>query len=352
MARNIRIEYPGAFYHVMARGNRREAIFLDDEDRRFFLKAVGEACAMTGWLVHAWVLLGNHYHLLIETPAANLVDGMQWLQNTFTRRFNVRHRKWGRLFGDRYKAVLVEGGGGYYYQTLLDYIHLNPVRAGLVRGAAGQSVLDYPWSSLAGGYALAPSKRAPWLNATAGLRGFGLLDTTAGRRRFVERLDRRAVEEAAERAGVPVSDAEVDQRCSHLRRGWYWGTQAFAEKMLGLAAKTMQRTKGRAYRAGGVRRSNDRLQAERWVKEGLVAAGLAESELKSLSGSDPRKVALAALVWKRTTVSQQWIADRLRMCSAANVSQQIRRMGKLGERSLPSGLRDFLRQQHLSIIEP
>ena len=77
MARNIRIEYPGAYYHVMARGNRREAIFGDDVDRRFFLKTLGEACGMTGWRVHAWVLMGNHYHLVIETPEANLVAGMQ-----------------------------------------------------------------------------------------------------------------------------------------------------------------------------------------------------------------------------------------------------------------------------------
>ena len=68
---------------------------------------------MTDWRVHGWVLMSNHYHLCIETPEANLVAGMQWLQNTVTRRFNVRHRKWGRLFGDRYKAILVEGGSGY-----------------------------------------------------------------------------------------------------------------------------------------------------------------------------------------------------------------------------------------------
>src|SRR6266511_1885531 len=133
MARSIRIEIPGAFYHVMARGNRREAIFLDDNDRRFFLETLGEACGKTGWRVHAWVLMGNHYHVCVETPEPNLVAGMQWFQNTLTRRFNVRHRKWGRLFGDRYKAVIVEGENDYYYQTLLDYIHLNPVRAGLVR---------------------------------------------------------------------------------------------------------------------------------------------------------------------------------------------------------------------------
>ena len=140
MARSIRIEFPGAFYHVMARGNRRESIYKDDTDRRFFLGALADACGMTGWRVHGWVLMSNHYHLFIETPEANLVAGMQWLQNAYTRRFNTRHRVWGRLFGDRFKSVLVEGAG-YYYETLLDYIHLNPVRVGLVRPPAGQSVL-------------------------------------------------------------------------------------------------------------------------------------------------------------------------------------------------------------------
>jgi REP-associated tyrosine transposase len=105
MARSLRIEYSGAFYHVMARGNRREEIFVDDDDRRYFLKAVSEACGMTGWRVHAWVLMTNHYHFFIETPEPNLVAGMKWLQNAYTRRFNTRHREWGRLFGDRYSRV-------------------------------------------------------------------------------------------------------------------------------------------------------------------------------------------------------------------------------------------------------
>jgi REP element-mobilizing transposase RayT len=159
MARSIRIEFPGAFYHVLARGNRREAIYRDDEDRRYFLKVLSEACGRTGWRIHAWVLMSNHYHILVETPEANLVEGMKWMQNTYTRRFNVRHGLWGRLFGDRYKSVLVEGEG-YYYQTLIDYIHLNPARARLVNPENGQSVLDYAWSSVAGGYALPPEKRA------------------------------------------------------------------------------------------------------------------------------------------------------------------------------------------------
>ena len=122
----------------MARGNRRERIFRDEADRRLFYQTLGEACERTGWRVHAWVLMSNHYHLMVETPEANLVAGMRWLQNTYTRRHNCRHRLWGRLFGDRYKAILSEGGSGYYYCSLMDYIHLNPVRAGLVRSEAGR----------------------------------------------------------------------------------------------------------------------------------------------------------------------------------------------------------------------
>ena len=88
MPRSLRLQYPGAHYHVMARGNRREAIFHDDDDRRFFLHTLGQACQMTGWRVLARVLMGNHYHLFIGTPEPNLVAGMQWLQSTVTRRHN------------------------------------------------------------------------------------------------------------------------------------------------------------------------------------------------------------------------------------------------------------------------
>ncbi|MCF7734346.1 MAG: transposase [Akkermansiaceae bacterium] len=137
MPRSLRIEFPGAFYHVMARGNRRETIFHDDDDRRFFLATLSEACAMTGWRVHAWVLMGNHYHLFIETPEANLVAGMSWLQNTVTRRYNVRHMAWGRLFGDRYKAVLVEGADSYHYRTLADYIKRMWMPGAAICGAVG-----------------------------------------------------------------------------------------------------------------------------------------------------------------------------------------------------------------------
>lgn len=347
MPRSLRIQYPGAYYHVMARGNRREAIFHDDDDRRFFLHTLGQACEQTGWRVHAWVLMGNHYHLFIQTPEPNLVAGMSWLQNTLTRRYNVRHRKWGRLFGDRYKAVLVEGEDRYHYQTLMDYIHLNPVRARLVKPRDGQSVLDYPWSSLAGGHALPPRRRAKWLDTEAALKAFDLPDSLAGRRKMVERVDARANQEALKSCGVPALPKGMDARCSHLRRGWYWGTQAFAEELrhhVEGILRAEKAPKSRAYKHSPQARAHGLEEAEAYVREGLAAAGLQEAELSALKGADARKVLLARLVWKKTTADQEWIAKRLSMGSATNVSQQIRRLEKKAGKvdKVPEALKQYI----------
>lgn len=111
----------------MARGNRLQPIFASPKgaDQELFLKTLGEACERSGFRVWAWILMKNHYHLVIETPKPNLVAGMSWFQNTYTRRFNTRHTAWGRLFGDRYKSILIDderrGGGSSYLASLLDY---------------------------------------------------------------------------------------------------------------------------------------------------------------------------------------------------------------------------------------
>ena len=110
MARAVRVEFAGAFYHVMARGDRREPIVRDDADRATLVRTLAEASERSGFRVHAFVLMSNHYHLLLETPQANLSQGMGWLQNAFTRRINTQRRLWGHLFGGRYKAILVEPG--------------------------------------------------------------------------------------------------------------------------------------------------------------------------------------------------------------------------------------------------
>jgi hypothetical protein len=283
--------------------------------------------------------MSNHYHLMIETPEANLVSGMKWLQNTYTRRFNNRHRLWGRLFGDRYKAVLSEGGSDYYYCSLMDYIHLNPVRAGLVGMGERQSVRDYPWSSVATGYAVPATKRALWLAAAEGLAMAQCPDTPAGRRRFVAHLDERVREEGRRGAGViaPVND----RRRSHLRHGWYWGSQTFAERILKLAEKAVISRRNRTYRSAGISRAHDEREAERMLKEGLRAAGLEERALGALPGSDVRKRALASLLLERTVARQSWIAERLVMRSAANVSQQVRRY-RLKDAKLPAPLKAYI----------
>jgi putative transposase len=145
VARRLRIQFPGAMYHVMNRGDQREAIFKDDEDRQQFLATLGEACEKTDWHVHAYCLTSNHFHLVLETPQPNLVLGMKWLLRVYTKRFNLRHKLCGHLFAGRYKALLVEGSGKGYLRTVCDYVHLNPVRARLLQADA--PLERFGWSS-------------------------------------------------------------------------------------------------------------------------------------------------------------------------------------------------------------
>src|SRR5665213_1655480 len=146
MPRPLRIEFVGAAYHVMARGNQGQPIYQDDKDRWRFLETMGEACEKTGWRIHAYVLMGNHYHLLVETPEANLVAGMKWLQGTYTQRYNGRHHVFGHLFQGRYKAAPVEAANAGYLEVVSSYIHLNPARAGLIE-IGKERLKTYRWSS-------------------------------------------------------------------------------------------------------------------------------------------------------------------------------------------------------------
>jgi putative transposase len=320
MARNVRIEFAGAWYHVTARGNRDQDLFLDDTDRGFFLRTLGQACSRTGWRVHAWVLMGSHYHLLIDTPEPNLVEGMKWLQNTYTRRFNTRHKLWGRLFGDRYKAVLVEGGEGWYFTTLLDFIHLNPVREGLVQVREGGSVFDYPWSSARRAYATIDAGSLPWSRVEEGLAAFGFGGDMWGRRAFMERLDQRARQEGRE-AGLVVRGS--DARGHSIGRGWYWGSKAFSEKCLALARPLIRARRNATYRSGDLNRAHDIGEASRIIDRALEVLDVGPAELVRTPGSDPRKLAIAHMVIERTTVRRQWLAERLFMRSAGNVTQQV-----------------------------
>ena len=218
MARKLRVEYPGAVYHVMNRGDRREPIFKDDKDRVLFVETLAECCGKTGWEVHALCLMGNHFHLVVETPQGNLVAGMKWLLGTYTGRFNRRHKLFGHLFSGRYKALIVDGSGNGYLKTVCDYVHLNPARAKLLRSE--QPLRAYRWSSWPE-YLKRPGKRWPWLRVNRLLGENRIpLDSTAGRRQLEAALEERRAEETG-----------ADYK--RVRRGWCLGDEAFRKELLG-----------------------------------------------------------------------------------------------------------------------
>jgi len=140
MARPLRIEYENALYHVTSRGNDKQPIYLDDADRETFLDILSQVVGRYKWICHAYCLMGNHYHLIIETPEANLSKGMRQLNGVYTQAFNRRHHRVGHIFQGRYKAILVERE--VYLLELTRYVALNPVRAGVKEDPG-----DWLWSS-------------------------------------------------------------------------------------------------------------------------------------------------------------------------------------------------------------
>jgi len=179
MARPLRIEYPGALYHVTSRGDRQEPIFDDDRDRMAFLNVLGDVVSRFRWQCHAYCLMGNHYHLMIGTPEGNLTKGMRQLNGVFTQWSNRRHQRSGHLFQGRYKAILVDRDS--YFLELARYIVLNPVRAAMVKQPQ-----QWAWSSY--GAMIGKSSAAAWLTTEVLLGQFG-------KRRFRVRKYRQFVEE-------------------------------------------------------------------------------------------------------------------------------------------------------------
>jgi putative transposase len=300
MPRKLRVQYPGAIYHVMNRGDRREAIFEDDQDRYRFLKCLGEACDKTGWQVHAYCLMSNHFHLVVETPQPNLVAGMKWLLGTYTVRFNRRHREFGHLFSGRYKSLIVDGSGSGYLKSVCDYVHLNPVRAGLLR--PGQPLESYPWSSY-GQYLKAPGKRIQWLRVDRLLGEWRIpKDSPAGRRHFGRCMEERRRQE------TPKTDWRA------VERGWFLGDKELKEELL---AQMHERRKDHY---GPELREAELVHAERVLREELSRRGWTEAELSQRRKGDPEKVELASQLRARTTMTLKWIAQRLEMGAWTYVS--------------------------------
>jgi REP-associated tyrosine transposase len=181
MARQIRVEYPGAFYHVTSRGNERKSIFRSKQDREKFLEYLQSASERYGAIIHAYCLMDNHYHILIETPDGNLSRIMQHINGAYTTYYNVKRQRSGHLFQGRFKAVLVQMDE--YAKELSRYIHLNPVRAKMVARPE-----EYAWSSYT--YYASEKKAPAWLNRSFILGYFGKKLITSQRKykTFVERM--------------------------------------------------------------------------------------------------------------------------------------------------------------------
>ncbi len=303
MPRQIRREFAEAIYHVMNRGDRREAIFRQDNDRRLFLATLAEACAKTQWQIHAYCLMRNHFHLVIETPLPNLVAGMKWLLGVYTKRFNIAHKECGHLFAGRYKALHVEGGGNGYLRTVCDYVHLNPARAGLLKRK--QPLETFRRSSY-GDYLNGPGQRPKWLRVDRLLGEKGIpKDSAAGRRQFAQLTELRRREDWA-------------GDCKAVERGWCLGSEEFRQELLAASEARLS-----AAHYGSERREAQEARALRILREEMARLGWTKSDLRQARKGDKRKVALAARLRAETTMSLKWIAHHAEMGSWTYVSNLL-----------------------------
>lgn len=301
MARKLRLEFPGAIYHVINRGNYRSYVFKSVGARQAFEDCLFAACARSGWLLHAYVIMGNHYHLAVETPQGNLVSGMQWLQSTFANRFNKLRGERGHLFQGRYKSLLVEEGEAL--GMLCHYIHLNPVRARIV---SVDRLSEHRHSSY--WYLTRPKLRPKFLDcATALIEAGALADTPAGWRAYADYLNWQATEGPVGKSKAYVS----------MSKGWALGGKGFKQTLLqdqAVAAVT------RAWESQGVRE----VREAQWqaVLDGLRVQIPAEQR-QNQRKSTPWKVQLATQMKTLTDASNGWLAAQLDMGSGFYVSKHI-----------------------------
>jgi putative transposase len=304
MARKLRLQYPGAVYHVMNRGDHCEVIFRDDQDRQLLVATLTEACEKTDWQVHALCLMSNHFHFVLETPRANLAQGMKWLLGTYTSRFNRKHHLFGHLFSGRYKALPVDASGTGYLKSACDYVHLNPVRAGLLRPE--QPLQAYPWSSYPF-YLKPPERRPGWLRVDRLLGEWGIpVDSEAGRQEFARRLEARR-----------QFEAQGDPKL--VEGGWCVGSQQFRQELL-LQMTTVSQSKF----GGPEWQESSQKKAERLLSEELSWRGWVQGDLERLAKGHPAKIEIARRLRAQTIMTWAWIAEHLRMGSPAHAANVCR----------------------------
>lgn len=319
MARPLRVEYSGAVYHVMSRGNAGQDIFLSSSDRLLFLDTLSDVAAQTGWRVHAYALMKNHYHFLLETPEPNLVAGMKWFQGTYVQRFNRRHQRAGHLYQGRYKAFPVDSGDASYFQKVGTYIHLNPIRAGVVpdESTLAQNALlsSYP-------HYIDGSSQPDWLDVRRLLSCFQISsDDPAGRHVYRSCLMERVIDVQSDK-----EDAGADQ----IRNaGWCYGSDEFRQELISLLDAGGSIPDGVLH--GTQRLDHDAARAEQLLRAALLVLDLSEEELLAQRAVCAEKQAVAWLLKKNTTMTVSWVAERLSFGHRMNVSRAIKRFREVDD---------------------
>ena len=304
MPSKVRIEYEGARYHVINRGNYRSDVFATPGASESFLRTLAQAAERYAWKVHAYVLMRNHYHLAIETTQPNLSAGMHWLQCTFATRFNRFRKENGRLFQGPYKALLIEGREAL--RRVVDYIHLNPVRARVVAPA---QVGQYAWSSLKA--FRGEAKRAAWLSAAEWLSARGEWeDTPDGMAGYETSLVKLGEDEAAQKAAG----------LENLSRGWAIGTESWRRAVARDYAQRMKMAGMglEKYEVEQMRTAHN----ENALAQALKAAGKTESELLTKPLRQGWKIKMA-LEMSDKGVPVAWLAKRLHLGKATSARNAL-----------------------------
>jgi len=319
MARTPRIEFEGAVYHVFNQGHDRTDLFATADAAQAFVEGLGEAAGRMRWRIHAFCLTRNRYHLALETPHGNLANGVHWLQSAFGNRFHRFRGGKGRAFRDRYRAILVEPGA--VLSDLVDGIHAEPVRAGLV---GADQIASFRWSSLRHFARGGPDRRPAWLCADWLPGSGGLPDTEAGWRDAVSRLRRIAADPGSGLSG----------RFDLLSRGWAHGGEAFLRRCREEAGRLSAAGDwgGSPLSAGNRREWETRLEAGARALERPLSAAAADPK------SAPWKVALAAWLKRHTSATNRWLTERLNMGPPDAVSRYV---GEAGDGRRPAA-REFL----------
>ena len=316
MARKLRIEFPGAVYHVINRGNYRSDVFAADSTKAAFETCLFEACEKSHWVLHAFVVMRNHFHLALETPEANLVDGMQWLQATFAVRFNRFRGEQGHLFQGRYKGLVVDEDTAL--GAVCDYLHLNPVRAG---ASSVETLGEFRYSSY--WYLARPKLRPAFLRVSTALEeAGGLADGPDGWNSYADYLAWQAAEGPAGK-----NDAYIN-----MSRGWALGCEEFKADLI---RQCKVAAEARALEPGGAKE----VREAHWQQ--ALDTALAELTKSERSGADAGlknarwKAVVAARLKATTGVRNGWLAEKLQMGSGKYVSKvvgELRREGGAGSR--------------------